>query len=200
MTGRDSSAESEQFEAPAAAPWSGPSASYRFLEPFEEQADDRLVDYLRDRLPVALSNFPELAGETINVGVLWEKTDASARAWGYNRIIELPPDQVTTRVTLYHELGHVAIRVLNEQGEKHPETSEEYCGIFAMARMPSAEVDEERVPYLAEPALSKGLLPHVCEMALAYREDHRDYIRQCNRWLTGEEDYLESPYHTGGQA
>lgn len=175
-------------------------ATYRVLEPLQDQADERLVDDLKERLYTALAFFPELSGETVNVGVLWEKADAKARAFGYNRLVEIPPDKYTTKVTLYHELGHVAIRVLNENGEDHPETSEEYCSIFSMARMPTAEVDEDRVPYLGDVEVSKGLLPHICQMALDYREDHRDYIRQCNKWISGEEDYRQSPYHTGGQA
>lgn len=160
-----------------------PRPTYRILEPFADTAPSGLLEDIKQRLTTALGHFPALASKTVNVGVLWENTDARARAFGYNRLIEIPTDRYTTNVTLYHELGHLAIRARNEHGEDHPETSEEYCSIYSVARMPPTEIDEDRIPYLGDPGVPKPRWPAICQDALEYRETHHAYIKQCRDWL-----------------
>lgn len=158
-------------------------AAWRILERFGGQADEDVLESIKERLPVALKYFPALAHETINVGILYEGTDAQGKAFGYNRLICLPPDQPTTNVTLWHELGHVAIRVRYENGEDVAKTSEEFCSIYSVARMPAEAIDENRLPYLGEPSVPPEDWPDICERALEYRKDNRDYIQQCKEWL-----------------
>jgi len=158
-------------------------AAWRVLEHFGGQADEDVLESVKKRLPVALKDFPALAHETINVGILYENADAQAQAFGYNRLICLPPDEHTTNVTLWHELGHVAIRVRHENGEDVAKTSEEFCSIYSVARMPPEVIDEDRVPYLGEPSVPREEYPEICQRALEYREDHHDYIQQCKEWL-----------------
>ncbi|MFW5900478.1 MAG: hypothetical protein ACOCTH_01720, partial [Halodesulfurarchaeum sp.] len=104
-------------------------AAWRVLEHFGGLADEDVLESIKKRLPVALKDFPALAHETVNVGLLYEGSDAQAKAFGYNRLICLPPDKHTTNITLWHELGHVAIRVRYERGEDVAKTSEEFCSI-----------------------------------------------------------------------
>jgi hypothetical protein len=158
-------------------------AAWRVLEHFSDQADAGVLDSIRERMPVALRWFPALAHETVNVGILYEQADANAQAFGYQRTICLPPEEHTTNVTLWHELGHVAIRVRYEDGEDVPRTSEEFCSIFAVARMPPEAIDEDRIPYLGEPDAPPEEWPDICQRALEYREDHHQYIQQCKEWL-----------------
>ena len=134
---------------------------------------------VRNRIEIALNYFPELKDETIYVGILDEKDDANGRADSLNRIIKFPVDAIPSFVTIFHELAHLAIRKRVEQGEKLPTTSEEFCSIFAMARMPPELIDEDRIPYLGVPKIPMCLIPPLCKKALEYRKKHRDYIR----WL-----------------
>ena len=158
-------------------------AAWRVLEHFGSQADEAVLESVKERLPVALTDFPALAHETLNVGVLYENADAEAQAFGYNRLICLPPAQHVSNVTLWHELGHVAIRVRYEDGEDVARTSEEFCSIFSVARMPARAIHEDRIPYLGEPSVPQEEWPEICRRALEYREDNRDYIQQCKEWL-----------------
>jgi len=50
-------------------------AAWRVLEHFGGQADEDVLESVKQRLPVALKDFPALAHETVNVGVLYENTD-----------------------------------------------------------------------------------------------------------------------------
>ncbi|RDZ39390.1 hypothetical protein C5B91_20040 [Haloferax sp. Atlit-10N] len=159
------------------------TASWRVLEHFERQADTDVLASVKSRMPVALRDFPALSAETVNVGTLYENADAAAQAFGYNRLICLPPDEPTTNVTLWHELGHVAIRVCHEAGEDVAKTSEEFCSIYSVARMQPTHIDEDCVPYLGEPTVPRDEWPEICQRALEYRETNRNYIQQCKEWL-----------------
>lgn len=157
--------------------------AWRVLEHYGGQADEDVLESVKKRLPIALRDFPALAHETINVGLLYENADAQAQAFGYNRLICLPPDEHTTNVTLWHELGHVAIRVRHENGEDVAKTSEEFCSIYSVSKMPPEAIDEDRVPYLGEPSVEREKWPEICQRAIEYREDHRNYIQKCKEWL-----------------
>jgi hypothetical protein len=158
-------------------------AAWRVLEHFGGQADEEVLESIKQRVPVALKDFSALAHETINVGMLYENADAQAQAFGYNRLICLPPGEHTTNITLWHELGHVAIRVRHENGEDVAKTSEEFCSIYSVARMPPEVIDEDRIPYLGNPGVPREEWPNICQRALEYREENHDYIKQCKEWL-----------------
>ena len=161
-------------------------AAWRMLAPFGAQASKEIYESVRKRMPVALRDFPALAGETVNVGLLYENADAKAQAYAYNRLICLPPDEPTTNITLWHELGHVAIRVRYEDGEAVSKTSEEFCSIFSVARMPPVAIDEGRIPYLGEPSVDREEWPDICQRALEYRAENgvnSHYIQRCKEWL-----------------
>ena len=137
-------------------------------------------DTVRLMVEMALKHFPELEDETIYVGILREKDEADGRANTHNRIIMFPTDKVPTFVTVFHELMHLAIEKVNENGGKLPRT-EEFCSIAAMARMPPELVDEDAIPYIGAPKIPipTNLYPELCRRALEYRKHRRDYVR----WL-----------------
>jgi hypothetical protein len=139
----------------------------------------RYKDVIKERIEIALKYYPELSHETIYVGILSEKDYAKGRADSLNKIIKFPVNEIPSFVTVFHELAHLAIRKRVEQGEKLPTTSEEFCSIFAMSRMPPELIDEDRVPYLGIPKIPIRYIPALCKKALEYRKRHRDYIR----WL-----------------
>lgn len=159
------------------------SPAWRILEHYAATADDEVLRSIKRRLPVALQDFPALSNETVNVGVLHENADAKAKAFGYNRLICLPAKKQTSNITLWHELGHVAIRVRYESGADVSKTSEEFCSIYSVARMRPESIDQDRIPYLGEPSCPRGDWPDICQRALEYRRNHRDYIQQCKEWL-----------------
>jgi len=160
--------------------------AYRVLETFDEAADEwrePIRDDIRAKMKRALTDFPELAHRAVTVGRMDPDADAAGRARFWNLMVLFPVDRVTSFTTVYHELAHLAIHIRNERGEDVPITSEEFCGIFGVARMPTELIDEDRVPYLGEPSVPKEEWPEICERALEYREDHHDYIKQCEKWL-----------------
>jgi len=156
------------------------------------------LDDLRRRLHRARRAFPALRDTTIVLTRDRPREDRSAGAWPWGNIIFVPEDERVSNVTLYHELGHLAIQTRVDHGEDLPRTSEEFCGIWSMAGMPAEAVDDRRVPYLTTPVLDKAVLPEVCRQALRYREDHHDYIQQCNRWLNGRWHSRDEQYRAGG--
>lgn len=146
------------------------------------EGDPRRGD-IRAKMSRALEDFPELAGKTVTVGRTDPDDDVGGRAWFYNLLVNIPPEELTTFMTVYHELAHLAIHVRDERGEDIPHTSEEFCSIFAVARMPPRLIDERRISYLGEPSAPMEEWPEICRRALAYREDNHDYIKQCEAWL-----------------
>jgi hypothetical protein len=136
----------------------------------------------------ALSDFPELGGKTVYVGRLsddfgWNNENVIARADGYNRVIYFPKGEVPTLITVYHELGHLAIQERDRRGEDVPTSSEPYCSIFSVARMSPKDIDSDGIAYLGEPSVPKSEWAEICRDALEYREEHRDYIKKCKEWL-----------------
>lgn len=158
--------------------------SYRLLEVVEEQYSDEYLDDLRRRLQTALSDFPELNSRTVTVA-LADPDDGrfEARADWHNDLIFLPTDSYCSNLTLWHELAHLAINQLDERGADVPPTSEEFCSIFAVARMRPDQIDRDRIAYLGYPDEPPDRWPELCQRALEYREDHHNYIQQCKDWL-----------------
>lgn len=143
---------------------------------------------LYERLETALEAFPELRDRTVTVGMVRPGKDyirkrPVAHADPYNDLIHVRREEPTSNVTLYHELGHLAIYRLGWDGENVPTTSEEFCTIFSTARMPPAEIDSDRLPYLGEPSIQREGWPYACLQALRYRENNRDYIQHCSELL-----------------
>lgn len=162
--------------------------SYRILETFagaDEMTDDRLED-IRRKHKAALQDFPELAHKTVTIGRLDPDEDPAGRARFWNNLVLYPVDRRTSMVTVYHELAHLAIHELSQDGENVPLTSEEFCGIFGVSRMPAKHIDEPRIPYLGEPEKPREEWPGICQQALEYREENganSHYIKKCREWL-----------------
>lgn len=137
-------------------------------------------DTVKLRVEMSLKYFPELNDETIYIGVL-KDDEVDGRADPINRIILFKPDKIPSFVTIFHELMHLAIEKMNENGENLPKT-EEFCSIAAMARMPPDLVDEDRIPYIGiSTSIPTNLYPELCKRALEYRKRKRDYIRWLRR-------------------
>lgn len=168
-----------------------PAPSYVLLESFtayvEREFGSPLSD-VRDWLKTALQHYPELAGETVYVGITHEDITYHGEPHGmadpYNRIIYLNNGCMAEGYqTLFHELMHLLIRKEVEDGKDRPLTSEEYCSIRTIARMESGLLYRDDISYLGEPTVPKDEWPAICQRALEYRETHRNYIQKCKEWL-----------------
>lgn len=162
----------------------GPAlSSYRVIESVETRLDDDELAALKNRLRNALKYFPELNETTVTVA--WKPEDHSwyAEADWNNDLIFLPAHEPCPAITIFHELGHLAIHKLDEQDEDVPVTSEEFCSIFSVARMPVEAIDRDHIAYLGSPEKPREEWPDICQRALEYREDNRNYIQKCKEWL-----------------
>jgi hypothetical protein len=165
---------------------------FRLLESYGREASQAVCDDTRKRIPLAMKRFPELAGDTVTVACRQPWDTKLGRADMRNRIVWLPADHASTFITVYHELAHLAIQILDEDGHDVAPSSERYTGLFGIARMPPGHVDEQRIPYFdIDYTVSKEQLPAVADHALAYRQSNHDYHQQAIRWLTGEEGLPE---------
>lgn len=166
--------------------------SYRLLETFSGPAaevDEKIVEDVRRKMRRALQDFPELANKTVTVGRMDPDEDALGQARFWNLMVLFPVDRFTYFQTVYHELAHLAIHVRNQRGEDVPITSEEFCSLFAIARMPVDRIDEDRIAYFGEPSAPKEEWPEICQRALDYRDEngaHSHYIQRANEWLGTE--------------
>ena len=168
-----------------------PTPSYIVLDSFEayvaENIDSTLAEVKR-WLKTGLNEFPELAGETIYIGITHEDISYHGEPRGmadpFNRIIYLNEKSMTEGYqTLFHELMHILIRKEHEQGKDVPLTSEDYCSIRTIAKMPSDLLYRDDIAYLGTPDKPKDEWPEICAEALEYRENHRNYIQKCKEWL-----------------
>jgi hypothetical protein len=167
-------------ETPAA------TASFRVLDTFTEAADEQVVSEIRSKTARALQGFDELAGKTVTIGRLDPDEDALGRAWFYNLVTLYPVDSTTPMMTVYHELAHLAIHIRRTRDEDVPITSEEFCSIFAVSRMPPEHIDRDRIAYLGYPDAPREEWPDICERALEYRAENganSHYIQRCQEWL-----------------
>jgi len=168
-----------------------PQPNYVLLDSFEDYVAEHFgspLDDVRDWLNTALRYYPELAGETVYVGITHEEItyhgEPHAMADPYNRIIYLNNGCMAEGYqTLFHELMHLLIRKEVEQGKDRPLTSEEYCSIRTIARMKPGLLYRDDISYLGEPNVPKDEWPEICQRALEYREDHRNYIQKAKEWL-----------------
>jgi len=162
----------------------GPSlGSFRVLESVERDLDDANLKGMKKRVQYALKAFPELNNTTVTVGKKPEDHSWYAEADWDNDIIFLPTHEACPAITIYHELGHLAIKKLDERGEDVPVTSEEFCSIFSVARMPVEAIDSNHIAYLGNPGKPREQWPAICQRALEYREEKRNYIQKAQEWL-----------------
>lgn len=167
--------------------------SYRVLETFDSRADEDLRTDLREKTKLALKDYPELAGKTVTIGRIDPDQDASAQAFFHNLLTVYHTDRFPSIQTVYHELAHLAIFVQHERGEDVPLSSERYCSIVAVSRMPVRYLEHdnrEDISYLGEPSVPKEEWPEICERALKYRADrgaNSHYIKRCQEWLEIED-------------
>ena len=166
------------------------SATFRVLETFDEVATgawEPLRCDIRGKVYRALQDYPELAGRTVTVGRLDpDRDDLSGQAWPHNDLIMFHADRPTSFQAVYHELGHLAIHALDRRGEDVPPTSEEFCSIFSVARMPPHLVNRDTIAYIGEPSVPSHEWPDICRRALGYRDENgagSHYVKRCRGWL-----------------
>lgn len=164
-------------------PTRGATGHYRVLGSVERDLPEKELSNLKRRLQHALYQYPELDSITVTVGKKREEDEWFAEADWTNDIILLPTHTTCPYVTICHELSHLAIKKHKERGEDVPITSEEFCSIFTIARMKPERIDRSDISYLGKPEVPKDEWPEICQRALEYREDHRNYIQQCKEWL-----------------
>jgi len=168
-----------------------PCPGYTLFESFEDYVETELDSSLRDVqkwLKTGLKQYPELAGETIYIGITHEDISYHGEPRGmadpYNRIVYLNKDCMKEGYqTLCHELMHILIRNEVEQGKDRPITSEEYCSIRTIAQMDSDLLYRDDIAYFGTPDAPKDEWPEICQRALDYRENHRNYLQKCTEWL-----------------
>jgi len=168
-----------------------PMPSYTLLDSFESYVAENMASPLsdvREWLQTAMQYYPELAEHTIYVGITHEGItyhgEPHAMADPYNRIIYLNRGCMAEGYqTLFHELMHLLIRKEVDQGKDRPITSEEYCSIRTIARMEPDLLYRDDISYLGEPDVPKDEWPEICQRAIDYREDNRNYIQKCTEWL-----------------
>lgn len=162
------------------------------FESFEDYVEsDALASSLADVrqwLKTGFKQFPELSDRTVYVGITHEEItfhgEPHAMADPYNNIIYLNAGCMAEGYqTLCHELMHLLIYKEDENGRDRPKTSEEYCSIRTIAQMDADMLYRDDIAYLGEPDVPKDEWPAICQDALEYRENNRNYIQQCKEWL-----------------
>jgi len=159
------------------------NVSYRVLDTVERELSDPRLQWLKKAVGYAAGQYETLQGETVTVARIPDNDFAYARAFVTNRIIMLPTEHRVDWDTIYHELAHLAIEIQSENGRDVPVTSEEYCSIYATTAIEPSLIERDSIMYLGEPSVPKDEWAGICERALEYREENRDYIKQCKEWL-----------------
>lgn len=171
--------------------------AYRVLDSVGKRLTDEELQDLKKRVGTALRYFDALDGETVTVACRHDPDNTDHSRWNpyasadpVNRLIRVPTHERTTNVTIFHELGHLAIEIEAEEGADVPTSSEEFCSLYSIARQPPALIDEPRIPYLGHPERDREEWPRLARKALEYRENHHAYIQKAKQWLgtTGEDD------------
>ena len=117
--------------------------------------------------------FPELKNQKIYLGISgWVKKNEKniASADFENNILMFNVNREISYVTVFHELMHFV------QYQSNLPRTEEYCSIYAMARMPPHLVDQDIIPYIGKG--HKSYNADLCRESVNYRENgHRKYIQ-----------------------
>ena len=128
-------------------------------------------------VPISLEYFPEISH--VYVGIT-NGNHHVACADQANNLVSFSPERRPTYVTIFHELMHL----VQYHAPDMPSKSEEFCSIYAMARMPEHLVDKPEIPYIVADFPYSGLLPGLCRKATRYRaKGNRDYVRYLKRKL-----------------
>ena len=134
----------------------------------------KFLSMLESMIPISLKYFPEL--DHVYVGISGIRCNHKACADTDNFLVRFRVDLMPTFVTIFHELMHLVQHSIDA-----PKT-EEYCSIYAMARMPEKFVDDT-IPYIGGNPL-KFKLSELCRDAVRYRESgKRDYIMYLRKKL-----------------
>jgi len=163
--------------------------AFRVLETFDDAASESIREDVRDRVGRAMQDFPELAHEVVTVARLdpdFEPDDVNGKAGMSNRLVYLPAEERSFMMTVYHELAHLAIHIRDTEGHEVPTTSEEYCSIFAVARMPPDLIERDYISYIGETTIPQEEQPDICQRALEYRAENganSHYIKRAREWL-----------------
>lgn len=163
--------------------------SFRLLESVSERVPSDELDTLKRNLGVACEHFPYLGPKTVTVGVRQNPGAEHSRFTPYasaepiNYFIRLPVESTPSNQVLFHELAHLEIYERDRFTAELPTTSEEFCSIYAVARMPKDMLFRSDIAYLGTPSAPQDEWPSICRRALEYRESNRDYIKQCKEWL-----------------
>jgi len=176
-----------------------PPGSYRVLEPATWHWPEEKVEVIKKRVSRAIRDYPELAGCTVNVGVMHDSQRTDGRADWYNHLIKFPAnDEIPSRITVWHEVAHIACHKASNDGRDYAYSSEEFTSILAVSRMRPGLIDEKGVPYVnATPSAPKELYPEICRAALSYRQQNganSHYIKRCREWLRDLSAYRGSEY------
>ncbi|WP_254810671.1 hypothetical protein [Natronosalvus amylolyticus] len=168
-----------------------PPATYRILESVTDRASAQWMEQFEPKFSRALRYFDDLAGQTVTVAHLkpskeYVLSDPIAVADPHNNILYFDTAHEVSYLTIFHELAHLEIYTQSDQGRDVPVTSEEYCSIYAVALMDEHLIDRDRIAYLGHPAVHRNEWPEICQRALEYREDHRNYVQKVKEWLETE--------------
>lgn len=166
---------------------------FRYLESVEDALGDALDD-LKHRLAVAMRYFPRLWEHPVTVGVLEEheerhrsggKTNATALCRNFT--IHVRTDERLSNSTLFHELAHLEIAERDRRGADLPTSSEPFCDLYAVARMPPGLLfDDDGLYYIGQPDVPRDDWPEHCRDALAYRDErgaNSHYIQRAKELL-----------------
>lgn len=162
---------------------------YRLLQSITERYDDEDLDVLRTQLRNACAHFPAIAAYTVTVGCRTDPGAEHSRWTPYasaepiNYFVRFPVEERPSNQTVFHELAHLEIFHRDRNGDDLPTSSEEFCSIYTVARMPPELIHREDISYLGTPTVDSDEWPGICRKALSYREDNHDYIQQAKRWL-----------------
>lgn len=137
-----------------------------YLESFKKH---QFQEDVVKKLNVVLPFFLEL--DIVYIGITNDKS-CFAQADVANNLVKFRADIPLKYVTTFHELMHLVAW----QNDKTPKT-EEYCSVYAMARMRWDLVDDE-IPYIYHGDRELWQIPGICRLVVKYRESgHRDYLK-----------------------
>ena len=137
-----------------------------------------------DKVNYALDFFPELHNRTVYIGAANRETSDSTYAYvdvenfilffnmgAYVRLINRGLGLMGLNVCVFHELMHIVVNI-----KKLPRT-EQYCSVYAMARMPNDIVDHDEILYITENG-DRKVNADLCRKAVEFNEsEKRGYIK-----------------------
>ena len=129
-----------------------------------------------------LDFFPELKYRTVYIGIIDRNAgfpfacvnvDNSILLFNEDIIfnLDVEPNPELLNVAIFHEFMHVVTHI-----KRLPKT-EQYCGVYGMARMPNDMVDSDEIPYITENG-DRKVNADLCRKAVEFNESgKRGYIK-----------------------